>query len=110
MATGNGKAVAGTLDVAGYRDRVASAVGITADELISSRRNDPRLSMTQMCAAHLLLQGDRLAIGDIARVMDKTEEWARTSTDYIELRVNRYYAFSVYIDKTMATYRASARS
>jgi len=108
--TGNGKAVAARLDVAGYRERVAGALGIAADELISSRRNDPRLLMTQMCAAHLLLHGDRLPIGDTARVMDKSEEWARVSRDYIERRVNRYYAFSVYIEKTMAPYLASARS
>ena len=98
------------VDIDVYRERVAGALGVGVSELVSSRRNEPRMLMTQMVAAHLLLQGDRLPIGDIARVMDKSEEWARDSTDYIERRVSRYYAFSVYIEKTMATYLASARS
>jgi len=36
--------------------------------------------------------------------MSKSEGWVRDSCDYVERRMNHYYPFKVYIDRTMASY------
>jgi hypothetical protein len=97
------------LDIDGYRERVAGAVGMAVSELVGSNRDDPRAAMLRMIAAYFLLQRDRLPVGDVARIMDRTESWVRESTAYIERRVSHYYAFRVYIEKTMATYALASK-
>jgi cob(I)alamin adenosyltransferase len=104
------RTAASAIDVNGYRERVAGAVGLGVTELVGSNRNDPRAAMLRMVAAYLLLQGDRLAVGDVARIMDKSEQWVRDSTDYIERRMTGYHAFRIYIEKTIATYALASSS
>jgi len=84
----------GQTDIEGYRERVARAVGMEAGELIASRRDDPRAAMTKILAAFLLLRQDQLPVGEIAKIMDKPEQWVRDSTNYIERRIAHYYARS----------------
>jgi hypothetical protein len=103
-ATGTERAAESAINVDGYRERVAGAVGMALDELISSNRADPRANLLQMVAAYLLRDGGGLPVSEIARVMDKDESWVRSATDYIERRVYHYYAFKVHVEQTMATY------
>src|SRR5208282_4509687 len=89
-ASGNAQ---GQVDVDGYRGKVADAVGIEVGDLVAQGRDNPRAAMLRMIAAYFLLQQDRLSVGDIARIMDTTESWVRSSTSYIARRVNSYTAF-----------------
>lgn len=92
------------------RERVADAVGMEAGELVAPRRDDPRGAMLRMIAAYLLLEGDRLPIAEVARIMGKPESWVRSAKDYIERRTNHYYAFRVRMEKMLAAYDALASS
>ena len=49
------------LDIGGYRERSAGAVGIAVSELTASRRDDPRAAMVRMVAAYLPVQGEPTA-------------------------------------------------
>jgi len=100
-ASGNAQ---GQVDVDGYRGKVADAVGIEVGDLVAQGRDNPRAAMLRMIAAYFLLQQDRLSVGDIARIMDTTESWVRSSTSYIARRVNSYTAFRIYIEQTIGAY------
>jgi len=104
MGTGIGKAVAPALDITGYRERAAAAVGMDASELIAPRRDDPRAALLRMIAAYLLLEQEQLSVAAIAKIMEKSESYVRDSTDYISRRAAHYYAFSIYIQRTIAAY------
>ncbi len=92
------------LDIDAYRARAAGAVGLVASELTGDNRDDRRVLMQRMVAAYFLYMQDQMLIPDIARVMARSDRWVRESRDYIERRIDHYYAFKVYIDREMATY------
>jgi hypothetical protein len=103
-AAGNGR-----IDVDGYRERVADAVGIAGGELSAQGRDDPQLVMSRMVAGYFLCARDRLLVVDIARIMNRNESNVRYAIDYVERRMDRYYAFKVYVEQTMATYALASK-
>ena len=99
------------VDIDGCRDRIASLVdemtairGSLFDKVMVTGRDDPRVAMLRMVAAHILLNQDKLSLDEIAQVLGETESWVCNSTHYVERRIGNYYAFKLYVDRMIETY------
>lgn len=97
------------IDIDGYRERVADAVGIAVSELTAQERDNARVVVLRMIATYFLFARDHLLVVDIARIMNRNESYVRYATDYIERRMSHYYAFKVYIEQNMATYALASK-
>jgi chromosome segregation and condensation protein ScpB len=104
-----GKTAASGIDVNLYRQRAAAAAGVTAAELVAASGDDPDAETVQKVAAYLLLSRDRLEVGDVARILCRSEQWARASNDYVERQVKRSGELRTFVERATATYaRASS--
>lgn len=99
---------AAKVDVEGYRARVADAVGVAIVELIGHGRDNPNVVMRRMVAAYFLFKRDHIIEAEVAMIMEKSESWVRYSTDYIERRMDRSYAFRTYVEQEMAAYAVAS--
>ena len=98
----------GNLDVEGYRQRVADAVGLAIVDLLGEKIDSPRIDMARAVATYFLRERDHLVVPDIAIVMDKPESWVTYKVDYIKRRMDRYHAFRIYIEQEMTGYAVAS--
>jgi hypothetical protein len=114
-------AIKSSLDIGGYRERGAAAVGLEVGELTSAESNGwqevegatrraqaAETALLRRIVAYALLRRDELPFGDIAQILDETVSWARYSIDYVERHVERSYAFRRKVDQVMEAYGPGA--
>lgn len=101
---------ANLVDIEATRKRICAILNLSVEELISNRERigGRNAVMLRMVAAYVLLC-DRLPLGDIARIMDRDEEWLFDSQRYIERRyierrINGYAAFKTYLERVVGEY------
>ena len=99
------------IDIDGYRELIADAVGLEVGELTGVKRDDPKVAILRRIAAYVIAQQDGLPLGDVARILDDSESWVRSSIDDIQRRISKYGPLGLRIEQMAAGYAlASVRA
>ena len=111
--------VKSSLDIEGYLERGAAAVGLEVSELTSAKNNRwqedqatrraqaAEVALLQRIVAYVFFR-DELPVGDIARILGETESWARCSIEYVERKIDKSDAFKRKVDQMMGVYGPGA--
>jgi hypothetical protein len=94
----------GLIDIAGYRQRIADAVGLAPSELVKTDIGEQDAENARQIAVWLLLSKDQLPVLDVARIMARSEQWVRSSQDQVERGIRRNRELKAYIERTTAAY------